>query len=658
MKMTSFFLPPSTDRLNRAVFAMNNRAIHAMFLCALLGGCLRPPAGSGAETLAQIRHSNGNSAGIVLCNAGASCLESGLECTNVSGILCTCVGPKGAAYVTCNSARTPPLAGQSAPLAANSSQVVAASGSSNPEGVRCADSPPWKAVGEPAYRISVDAKQLGPAWNRFYENMVAADHANTVLETAWGRNIQGALRKGHELAGFQYVRFHGILDSDIGVYTEVNDKPVYNWARLDKVYDAIIAAGMRPFVEIGFMPPPLASNPAKTLHWYNHAPANISPPKDWNRWMDFMAALVQHLEQRYGAEEVRKRWYFEIWNESSWMYSLGMAGYNELYDYTVQGLVRGDPDIHVGGPAESGGGSGVGITNLVEYCRKHNRKLDFVTYHTYGQTNDTTVALAVPTQMFHEEMVGTVKKINFTGDVFVTEWGASYSGAPARDTEISASFVAKTVHLIGTDNGIAPPSGFAYWTISDLYEEFDSGNKLAFREGNYGLMLKGDPRYPDSYDVAKPAFNAFRLLHMMGETRVATTGGRTGSGVNGIATLAADGKALQMLVYNHVDGGQADPLESSLVSLQFNNIPFASSKMRVRHYLVDYAHSNAFDAFAQMGKPQQPTQSEWTELRRASELCYYETTVSPKDGAWSVMFPQNTYSVGLIVLSPEPDTTR
>jgi xylan 1,4-beta-xylosidase len=658
MKMTSFFLPPSTDRLNRAVFAMNNRAIHAMFLCALLGGCLRPPAGSGAETLAQIRHSNGDSAGIVLCNAGASCLESGLECTNVSGILCTCVGPKGAAYVTCNSARTPPLAGQSAPLAANSSQVVAASGSSNPEGVRCADSPPWKAVGEPAYRISVDAKQLGPAWNRFYENMVAADHANTVLETAWGRNIQGALRKGHELAGFQYVRFHGILDSDIGVYTEVNDKPVYNWARLDKVYDAIIAAGMRPFVEIGFMPPPLASNPAKTLHWYNHAPANISPPKDWNRWMDFMAALVQHLEQRYGAEEVRKRWYFEIWNESSWMYSLGMAGYNELYDYTVQGLVRGDPDIHVGGPAESGGGSGVGITNLVEYCRKHNRKLDFVTYHTYGQTNDTTVALAVPTQMFHEEMVGTVKKINFTGDVFVTEWGASYSGAPARDTEISASFVAKTVHLIGTDNGIAPPSGFAYWTISDLYEEFDSGNKLAFREGNYGLMLKGDPRYPDSYDVAKPAFNAFRLLHMMGETRVATTGGRTGSGVNGIATLAADGKALQMLVYNHVDGGQADPLESSLVSLQFNNIPFASSKMRVRHYLVDYAHSNAFDAFAQMGKPQQPTQSEWTELRRASELCYYETTVSPKDGAWSVMFPQNTYSVGLIVLSPEPDTTR
>jgi xylan 1,4-beta-xylosidase len=523
----------------------------------------------------------------------------------------------------------------------------------NPQGLRCSDGPPWKTGGEPTYRIVVDAKQSGLKWSRFYEMMVAADHANTVLDTAWGRNIQGALRKGHELAGFQYVRFHGILDSDIGVYTEVSDKPVYNWARFDKVYDAIIAAGMRPFVEIGFTPPPLASDSAKTLHWYNHAPANISPPKDWHRWMDFMAALVQHVEQRYGVEEVRNHWYFEIWNESSWMYSLGMGGYNELYDYTAQGLVRGDSEIKVGGPAESGGGSAVGITNLVEYCRKHNRKLDFVTYHTYGQTSDTNLAQAVSTQIFHESMASMVKKIEFTGGVFATEWGASYSGARARDTEISASFIAKTIHLIGTDSGVAPPSGFAYWTISDLYEEFDSGTNLAFREGNYGLMLKGDPLYPDSYDVAKPAFNAFRLLHMMGDTRIFTSGGRTGDGVNAVATLAADGQSLQMLVYNHVDGGQANPQAFSLVTVNFTNIPLAWGKIRVRHYLVDHTHSNAYYAFTQMGRPPQPTQSQWAALRRASELCYYETTAIPKEGLWSVTFPQNTYSVGLLVLTPQ-----
>ncbi|HJX64609.1 MAG TPA: hypothetical protein VJ860_11750, partial [Polyangia bacterium] len=85
---------------------------------------------------------------------------------------------------------------------------------------------------------------------------------------------------------------------------------------------------------------------------------------------------------------------------------------------------------------------------------------------------------------------------------------------------------------------------------------------------------------------------------------------------------------------------------------------FASGKIRVRHYLVDRTHSNAYYTFAQIGRPPQPTQSQWAELRRASELCYYETTVSPKDGAWSVTFPQNTYSVGLLVLSPQPDATE
>ena len=110
-----------------------------------------------------------------------------------------------------------------------------------------------------------------------------------------------------------------------------------------------------------------------------------------------------------------------------------------------------------------------------------------------------------------------------------------------------------------------------------------------------------------------------------------------------------------MLVYNHVDGGQADPLASSVVSVQFNNIPLAPAKIRVRHYVVDHTHSNAYDTFAQMGRPPQPTQSEWAELRRASELCYYEATVTPKDAAWAVTFPQNIYSVGLLVLTPEPE---
>jgi hypothetical protein len=154
---------------------------------------------------------------------------------------------------------------------------------------------PW-TTGSGACQITVDAGTRGSAWNRFYEKVVASDHANTVLTTAWGRNVQAASKKGHDQAGFQYVRFHGILDSDIGVYTESGGTPVYTWTRLDQVYDAIIAADMRPFVEISFMPPPLASG-TTTLHWYNRAAANTTPPKDWTKWTNFMTALVQHLEE-------------------------------------------------------------------------------------------------------------------------------------------------------------------------------------------------------------------------------------------------------------------------------------------------------------------------------------------------------------------------
>jgi len=227
----------------------------------------------------------------------------------------------------------------------------------------CADAAP-AASGAATVTLAVDAgTSLGP-WNRFYERTVASDHANTYLCTAYGRNIQNALRKAHAQAGFQYVRFHGIFNDDVGAYKEdASGAPIYDWARIDAIYDAIVAAGMRPLVEISFTPQALASDPKAILAllWYNNKSPNISPPTgangDWSKWKMLMAEFVRHLEDRYGADEVRKNWYFEVWNEPSWMYSLNDAGYFELYKNTVAGLVEGDPEVRVGGPAGSSGES-------------------------------------------------------------------------------------------------------------------------------------------------------------------------------------------------------------------------------------------------------------------------------------------------------------
>jgi xylan 1,4-beta-xylosidase len=527
----------------------------------------------------------------------------------------------------------------------------------------CGDTAFWTKDGTPAVTLTVDAASPGSAWSRFYEGAVATDHANTILDGAWGRNAASALRKGHDQAGFRYARFHGILNNDIGVYPATapalaTDTPAYNWTRFDQVYDAIMAAGMRPIVEISFTPPALASNTAQIQAqlWYHGVSPNISAPthpptadagalSTWDHWHKFMADIVHHLEDRYGADEVRNNWYFEVWNEATWMYGPGAAGYNELYYNTALGLLTGDPMVKIGGPADSGGNSMYSIAGLIDFVKTQpGIKLDFISYHRYGQDSPMNViANAGDFITWKNSLFQMIAAKNYTGELINDEWGSSYNPELSRDTEASASFIAKSIHFLGTDTTTRTPTMYGYWTLSDIYEEMNTGPALAYREGNYGLLMKGDPNIPASFDLAKPAFNAFRLLHMMTDTVVPVTG---------VATLAADGASVQILVYNHVNSfdpsmQEAMSQEQTLVSLTVNGLPFTPTS--VRHYVVDHTHSNSHTAWVGMGKPVTPTADQWAALSDASELCYYETTGNGSD-SWSVMFPQNTYSASLIEL--------
>ncbi len=609
--------------------------------------------------------SSAGASGIPNCTAGATCPTAGGTCVNSSGVTCLCVGPAGAAYLTCDTAGTggttgaggtgntggkSSTGGSAATGGSRSTGGASAAGATSTGGISgqaCSGTAPW-TTGNGEYSITVDAGQRGLAWSRFYEKGVASDHANIILNTAFGRNIQNAMKKGHDQAGFEYIRFHGILNNDIGLYTEnASGTPVYNWARFDQVYDAIVAAGMRSLVEISFMPPALSSG-TNTLHWYNGVPANITPAKDWTKWQNLMAAIVQHLEARYGVDEVRNNWLFEVWNEPSWMYTLGDAGYNALYGYTVKGLLAGDAQIKVGGPAESGGGSAWMMSNLVSYAKTNALKLDFLSWHNYAQDGTASYANANTMATFADTMGSTIATSKFTGLNINDEWGSSYDTNVVRDTEVSASFIAKSVHLIGTGTKYAPPFMLAWWTLSDLYEEFNSGTNTAYREGNYGLLLKGDANVPASFDVAKPAFNAFRLLHMMGDVRVTATGGNATNGVNVAATVSNDNSAVQVLVYNHVEGGAANSANSNLVKLTVNNIPLTGT-INVRHYVLDRNHSNSYQTWVSQGKPAKPSATQWTQLSSAAELCYYSTTSTVN--SWSVTYPQNIYGVSLFVLS-------
>jgi xylan 1,4-beta-xylosidase len=559
-----------------------------------------------------------------------------------------------------------------------------AGGGGNAPGVACGDSAPWTTSGTPGVTLTVDAAATGMPWSRFYEGAVATDHANTLLSSAYGRNAQASLKKGHDQAGFRYARFHGILNRDIGVYPATapavaTDTPAYDWTRFDQVYDAVVAAGMRPIVEIGFTPPGLASNATQLQSqlWYGGASPNISKPilpptagatATWDHWHKFMADIVHHLEDRYGAAEVRNNWYFEVWNEATWMYGPGAAGYNELYYNTALGLLAGDPQVKVGGPADSGGNSPNAIPSLINFVKTQpDIKLDFVSYHHYGKDSGPN-SDAGGFVNFKRTLLTTIAGLGFTGELINDEWGPGYDPELSRDTEASASFIAKAVHFIGTDTTTRLPTMYGYWTMSDIYEEMNTGAARAYREGNYGLTLKGDPNVPVSFDLAKPAFNGFRLLHLMTDTTVPVAGGITDAtqspnldgttdathppGVGAVATLSADGNSLQILVYNHVNNfdnatWEAMAQQSTLVSLAVSNLPFAPT--RVLHYIVDHTHSNSHTVWAAMGKPIMPTADQWQALSDASELCYYAAVVHG-GSSWTAMFPQYTYSASLIEL--------
>jgi xylan 1,4-beta-xylosidase len=526
----------------------------------------------------------------------------------------------------------------------------------------CLDAPPASPGTAATVTLAVDAGAAVRPWNRFYEKAVAVDHAHTLLCTAYGRNAQNALRKAHAQAGFQYARFHGIFNDDDAVYTEdASGGPIYDWSSVDAIYDAIVAAGMRPMVEISFTPRALASDPTQTQTklWYNNASPNISPPTgaagDWGKWIAFMAEFVRHLEDRYGADEVRANWYFEVWNEPSWMYSLGDAGYFELYRNTVTGLLQGDPGVRVGGPAASAGEVPGLFRSLIAGSINTGTKLDFLTYHRYGDDPGGSIGDVTDAVAFHADVMNIVdttviKGTKFMGEVLNDEFGPSWMPDVSRDNEVAASYIAKIIHRLGSDTTVPPPSAYGYWAISDLYEEIYTGGTTAFRQGNYGLLLKGDPKISESFDVAKPSFNAFRLLHKMGDQELSVSGGTAADGVGAAATRSADGSAVQVLVYNHVDGGQADASQSSVVSLTVNNLPW-TNPVRIRQYIVDRNHANAYRKWMAIGSPPNPNQAQWLQLRDAAELCYYETTAQPTAGAWTLTFAQNVYGVDLFEIS-------
>jgi xylan 1,4-beta-xylosidase len=440
--------------------------------------------------------------------------------------------------------------------------------------------------------ITIDAQAATTPFPHFWEQMFGSGRAILTLRESY----RDDLRAVKKVADFKYVRFHAILHDEVGVYNlDDQYKTVYNFAYVDQIYDGLLKNGVRPFVEISFMPKKLAFNP-DALHpfWYKQ---NVSPPRSMEQWDDLMKHFAQHLVERYGIDEVAQ-WYFEVWNEPNIDFWGGIPrdrSYFELYAHTAQDLKSVNARLRVGGPATA---AAAWIPEFLKYAAEHHVPVDFVT--THGYADDTTLDLfGKDMEMPMDERVcKAVEKVHneirqsSTPDLplFWTEWNVQ-GMRESRDTIFVGPGLANTIRQC---DGMV--NMMSWWTFSDVFEEGGPAPRPFI--GMFGLRAKGG--------INKPSYYAYGLLHELGDQRMAN------ESKNAIVTKTGQG-GLAVAVWNIVDPDAQGGTRQ--VGLTFAHV---SPNARVSIERVDQEHGEVLKHYAAMGKPEDPTEAQVEQLNRAS----------------------------------------
>ena len=235
--------------------------------------------------------------------------------------------------------------------------------------------------------FTCDPDSPGVPLRHVWSHTVGSGHAALALRADWQRQM---LRAREEL-GVRHVRFHGILCDALGTYLIQQDKDVYSFFNADQIFDFLVGMGMRPFVELSFMPRALSSGDTTVFSYAG----NVTPPNNWRKWAGLIKRLVSHWVDRYGIAEVRQ-WYFEVWNEPNLaaFWTGSQADYFKLYRITVDAIRQVDGQLRVGGPATA---DDEWIEDFVAFCDKHQLPADFVSTHHYptdalGDPGDDTEA--------------------------------------------------------------------------------------------------------------------------------------------------------------------------------------------------------------------------------------------------------------------------
>ncbi|HKD03742.1 MAG TPA: hypothetical protein VKB77_15000 [Terriglobales bacterium] len=453
--------------------------------------------------------------------------------------------------------------------------------------------------------IVVDSKAAAHPFPHFWEQMFGSGRAILTLRESYRHD----LREVKQITGFTFVRFHAIFHDEAGLYDEdARGNSIYNFSYVDQIYDGLLADGVKPFVELSFMPRKLAAREMLHPFWYR---PNISPPKDWNKWDAMIAAFTRHLVERYGLGEV-SQWYFEVWNEPNldfWGGEPRQSTYFELYEHTARTIKSVNPKLRVGGPATA---QAAWADAFIEHCTERNIPLDFVSSHVYA--NDTAkdvfgTAENIPRDKMVCRAIAKVhQQIQASPQpnlpLIWSEFNASYKNeTDVTDSTYMGPWMADTIRQC---DGLVDI--MSYWTFSDVFEE-QGVVKTPFY-GGFGLQAAGG--------IPKPAFNAFKLLHQLGDERL------TLDSDSALLTRRPDG-ALVLAVWNYAPPGETGSPRSFI--LEFKGTRAREAMVSI----VDPQHGDVRPAYEKMGSPKYPAQAQIDDLRRAAQLPAGETR-SLEDG--------------------------
>jgi xylan 1,4-beta-xylosidase len=481
----------------------------------------------------------------------------------------------------------------------------------------------------------------GPV-DRFFDLSVGSDYPGTLIRD----DSQAQLKTTADEIGFRYVRFHAIFHDVLGTVHIEDGKTVYNWSKIDQLYDDLLARHIRPFVELGFTPKALATSENSIFYWKG----NTSHPRP-EGWRDLIDAFIRHIEARYGRDEVHT-WFFEVWNEpnlSGFWEGGDQKAYFELYDLTSKTIKSVDPALRVGGPSTAGA---AWVPEFLAHVKQSGAAVDFVTTHTYGVQGgflDEEGKSDTKLDPSPNAIVGDVRRVReqisaspFPGlPLYFSEWSTSYTPRDAvHDSYISAPYI---LTKLKASQGLV--QGMSYWTYTDLFEE--PGPPTAPFQGGFGLL--------NPQGIRKPAYFAYKYLHaLQGESLATSDPQAMLSAKEGNVTAVIwdfeqpEQKTSNRPFYTKVlPSHPAAPVQLQLTHLAPN------TAYHLEVYRTGFHANDAYTAYIEMGSPKELTSAEVAHLNELTrDIPETDKAMrSSSDGTIEFPIPMNSNDIVLVKLA-------